>query len=139
MRLLLFALFISSALLFGCAGNAGNASAQGGVSVQTAPAPPSGNLPAKTSPASAPAANTVAVQISGFAFNPANLSVAKGTTITWTNQDSAPHTVTSTSGAFDSGTLQNGASWGHTFDAPGTYDYHCSIHSSMKGQIIVTG
>lgn len=85
------------------------------------------------------ASSTASVDISNFAFSPAELTVAKGTAVTWTNKDSAPHTVTSTSNAFDSGTLQNTASWTFTFNNPGTYDYQCSIHTSMKGKVIVTG
>ncbi|VVB57167.1 Plastocyanin [uncultured archaeon] len=65
--------------------------------------------------------------------------MAKGAAVTWTNEDSAPHTITSSTGAFDSGTLQQGQSFSFKFDTPGTYEYHCAIHSRMKGKITVTG
>ncbi len=83
------------------------------------------------------AANTV--EIKGFAFNPATITVSKGTTVTWTNEDSAPHTVTTTNApvAFDSGRMSKGEQFSQTFDAAGTYEYYCSIHPNMKGKVIV--
>jgi plastocyanin len=77
------------------------------------------------------------VSISGFAFNPAIIRVAVGTTVKWTNNDSAPHTVTSDSNLFESGTLSSGATFSYTLKQSGTYDYHCKIHASMRGTIIV--
>ncbi len=80
-----------------------------------------------------------AISIKGFAFNSSNLTVKKGTKITWTNSDSAPHTVTSDSGTFlNSATLQLGESYSQTFDQVGTFSYHCAIHPMMKGSITVT-
>jgi PGF-CTERM protein len=78
------------------------------------------------------------VNIEGFAFQPATLIVPPGTTVTWTNQDNAPHTVTSTDGKFDSGSLGKGQEFSFNFTQPGVYDYHCKIHPSMRGQIEVT-
>jgi hypothetical protein len=77
------------------------------------------------------------VTIQNFAFNPATLTVSVGTTITWTNLDSAPHTVTSDDNLFDSGTLNQGAPFSHTFTTPGTFAYHCNIHPSMTAQVVV--
>jgi plastocyanin len=77
------------------------------------------------------------VTISGFAFSPATLNISIGTTVTWTNEDSVNHTVTSPSAGFDSGTLANGTTFSHTFNAAGDFEYHCTIHSSMVGHIIV--
>jgi plastocyanin len=79
------------------------------------------------------------VSIVDFAFQPGSLEVAAGTTVTWTNAGAAPHTVTSDSGAFDSGQLAPGASFSQTFDTPGTYTYHCEIHPNMTGTIVVRG
>ncbi len=79
-----------------------------------------------------------AVGIVDFAFEPAALEVAAGTTVTWTNQGAAPHTVTATDGAFDSGRLEPGASFSQSFDTPGTFSYFCAIHPSMTGTITVT-
>ena len=78
------------------------------------------------------------VDIEGFAFQPATLTVPPGTTVTWTNQDNAPHTVTSVDGKFDSGSLSKGQKFSFNFTEPGVYDYHCKIHPSMRGQIEVT-
>lgn len=79
------------------------------------------------------------VSIAGFAFSPAALSVTAGTTVTWTNQDSTTHTATADDGkAFDCKPIGAGASMSFTFATPGTYDYHCAIHPTMKGTITVT-
>src|SRR5215208_915812 len=82
---------------------------------------------------------TMTVSIKGFAFNPPNATVAPGTTVTWVNDDQAPHTATANDGAFDSGTLQPGQSYSFVFDKPGTYAYHCNIHPDMTGTITVSG
>ena len=87
----------------------------------------------------APAAGAGAVTIKDFAFDPGDLSVAKGTTVTWKNDDSATHRIKSGDGSFDSKDLKNGDSFEHTFDTAGTFDYICGIHPSMKGKITVTG
>lgn len=83
---------------------------------------------------------SVTVAIQDFAFSPATLKVKKGSTVTWTNKDSAPHTVTATgtSGGPSSKTLQNGDSYSFTFDQVGTFAYHCSFHSSMTATVEVT-
>lgn len=58
-------------------------------------------------------------------------------TVKWVNNDAVPHTVTSDSGAFSSGNMNPGASWIFKFNAPGTYNYHCSYHFWMHGTVIV--
>ena len=81
---------------------------------------------------------TVTVEIKDFAFNPATITIKKGTTVTWTNQDSAPHTVTSESGnELDSPTLSKGQSYSHTFNEVGTFSYYCTIHPRIKGNVVV--
>jgi plastocyanin len=77
------------------------------------------------------------VDIQNFAFVPETIVVQTGTTVRWTNQDAAPHTVTSNTGLFDSGTLQNGETFEFTFDQPGRYAYFCAIHPFMTGRVIV--
>ena len=81
------------------------------------------------------------VSIKNFAFNPPNITVAPGTTVTWVNNDQTAHTATATdpSGVFDSGELQPGQSYSFTFDKPGTYAYHCEIHPDMTGTVTVSG
>jgi plastocyanin len=94
--------------------------------------------PPETQPNSAPEANTIVIK--NFAFDPPSLTVKIGTVVTWMNQDSASHTIVSDSGslaALSSDPLSNGATYKFTFTQPGTYPYHCSIHPSMTGTIIV--
>jgi plastocyanin len=85
------------------------------------------------------AAGQFQVTIDGFAFTPPELTVPVGTTVTWTNNHAANHTVTSDTGVFDSGTMAQGATFAFTFTEAGEFPYHCSIHSSMTAKIIVTG
>ncbi len=93
---------------------------------------------------------TYSISISGMAFSPSSLTIHVGDTITWTNIDSVAHTVTSNSGSeLSSGTLAapssggyyssttSGGSYTHTFTTAGTYAYHCSIHTSMMGTVVV--
>ncbi len=75
--------------------------------------------------------------ITGFAFNPATITITSGATVTWSNQDNVGHTVTADDGSFDSKTVASGSTFSQTFSAPGTYTYHCSIHPSMKATIVV--
>jgi plastocyanin len=81
----------------------------------------------------------VAVTIQAFLFSPASVEVPRGTTVTWTNQDSALHTVMSDmTQEFASPTLGMGQSFSFTFTKAGSYPYHCSIHPTMHGNVIVT-
>jgi plastocyanin len=82
------------------------------------------------------AATGDAVSIGDFAFEPANLSVAVGTTVTWTNDHDQPHTATS-AGNFDTGAIQPGESKTVTFDQAGTFSYICSFHPFMTGTVTV--
>ena len=98
-----------------------------------------------------PSSAVTAVSIPNGAFNPSNppgfapdavtVVIGVNSTVAWTNNDSAPHTVTSTSasslGSFDSGNIAPGQTWTHTFTAAGTYHYTCRYHSWMTGTIIV--
>ncbi|MBX4197301.1 cupredoxin domain-containing protein [Candidatus Saccharibacteria bacterium] len=75
-----------------------------------------------------------------FAFMPADITVKKGTTVTWTNNDSAAHTVTaiSSSSGPSSGTLNQGDKYTFTFNTAGMFHYRCSIHPDMLGTVTVT-
>ncbi len=77
------------------------------------------------------------IEISGFAYNPESITISVGTTVRWTNHDSVPHTVTSDTNLFQSGNLAKGATFRYTFTNTGTFDYHCEMHPSMKGTVIV--
>ena len=84
-----------------------------------------------------PAANTIAITNAGYQSN--NLQVKVGTTVTWTNADSAAHTVTSdTAGVFDSGPINSNATFTYTFSQAGTFAYHSTGDASLMGTIIVT-
>jgi plastocyanin len=82
---------------------------------------------------------TRTVVIQGFSFNPAHITVKRGTRVTWINRDMTKHTATASNGAFDSGILRPGQSYSHTFKTAGrTNKYHCEIHPFMKGSVTVT-
>jgi len=104
----------------------------------TATATP-GSTPTPTTPSGGNTAQVSIVNSGGFAFSPATLTIAKGTTVIWTNTTGTPHTVTSDNGAFPginnvspSQTIQL------TFNTAGTFTYHCAIHTYMTATIIVT-
>jgi len=83
-------------------------------------------------------AATRSVTIAGFAFDPATRTIAVGDKVTWTNNDGTGHTATANGGAFDTGTIAaSGGSASVTFTTAGTYAYHCKIHPSMTGRIVV--
>ena len=95
--------------------------------VQPTAAPSTGDLEIKTD-----------IEISGFAFNPSTLTISKGASVVWTNKDSAPHTIVSDTGwEINSDTISKGNTYVHIFNTPGTYEYHCGIHPSMKGKVVV--
>lgn len=79
----------------------------------------------------------VDIEISGFAFAPANPTVEIGTTVRWTNLDAMAHTTTSNTGLWDSGLLNQTDQFMHTFLATGTFPYHCTPHPAMTGTITV--
>ncbi|MDP9483715.1 MAG: cupredoxin domain-containing protein [Chloroflexota bacterium] len=90
------------------------------------------------SPAGGGGATGTAVSIVDFAFDPKGLAAKTGQELTWTNTGSAAHTVTFDTGGVDSGSLSAGATFKHTFDAAGSFTYHCNFHSSMQGTVTVT-
>jgi len=78
------------------------------------------------------------VEIVEFAFDPDPVKVAVGSTVSWTNEDSAPHTATADDGSFDTDTLDKGKTGTVTFKEAGTFPYFCEIHPTMHGTIEVT-
>lgn len=106
----------------GTATGAGTSMPMGSMSLTPPAAPVSGNQ----------------VNIDGFAFAPATLTVPVGTTVTWTNRDEEPHTVAASDGSFHSPGMGTGATFTHTFSDAGTFDYVCSIHPMMRGSVVVT-
>jgi YVTN family beta-propeller protein len=85
---------------------------------------------------SAPAPASV-TDITGFAFTD-TLKIKAGQTVTWTNKDPVPHTVTSDTGLWDSGDIAAGASYSTKFTLPGAYAYHCNNHPAMTGTVVVS-
>jgi len=85
------------------------------------------------------AQDDMTVSIQDFSFDPGQITVAPGTTVTWTNEGPSPHTTTADDGSWDSGELQQGEDFSFTFDKPGTYTYHCSIHPDMTASVKVSG
>lgn len=92
-----------------------------------------------TAPA-APPNNSPEVSMYNMAFSPASLTVAKGTTVKWTNNDSYPHTVTSNDGtSFNSNNIAAAGIFSYTANVAGTFNYHCTIHgTAMSGILKVT-
>lgn len=151
--ILLFATFLLATAILRCGGQSGSAdiSQQSGAGSPGQSGQP-GTVPS-ASPTSTPTAsasptmNQVTVSIpsgstglgtAAYGTNP--LVIPQGTTVTWINNDSVPHTATSDTGIWDSGTLQTGGSFSFTFNDSGTFPYFCSIHgqASMSGTIEVT-
>ncbi len=97
------------------------------VAAQNPQVPNSGKKPAEQ----------VQVSIDNFTFGPADLAVAAGTTVTWTNKDDIPHTVVSTQKVFASPVLDTDQKFSYTFTQAGTFPYYCSIHPKMTGKVVV--
>jgi amicyanin len=81
----------------------------------------------------------IGATIQNLAFSPNPITITVGSTVTWTNRDGAPHTVTADDGSWGStSTLGQGGTYSHVFASPGSYTYHCAIHPFMKGTVVVT-
>ncbi|SEW15642.1 Plastocyanin [Cognatiyoonia koreensis] len=83
-------------------------------------------------------AATHTVTIQNFAFNPANLTISAGDTVTWINADSTQHSALDLGGAFDTNLINPGASASLTFNGRGTFNYRCGPHQNMRGSITIT-
>lgn len=86
------------------------------------------------------AAEAAEVTIERSRFEPDEVTIAAGGSVTWENLDAFDHTVTSKEGspvAFDSGTLEEGATFEQTFAEPGTYEYFCEVHPTMRSTVVV--
>jgi plastocyanin len=123
----------------------GTISVVGDASGQTeqaaAGSPAEGETPSSDDSTDAAGATTtgpVEASIVDLTFQPDSVEIDAGATVTWTNEDAVPHTVTARTDAFNSGVMQEGATFSHTFDEPGTFDYFCAIHPSMTGTVTVT-
>jgi plastocyanin len=151
-RLILLPALITAFTLAAC----GGASTPAPAASQPAASQPAAASPAAGSPATSQAAasaggggaacavapagstGTVMVTIKDFKFAPQPVQAKVGDVVTWTNQDSVPHSATLDNGACDTDSINNGANASLVFNAPGTYTYHCKIHpTQMKDYSIV--
>lgn len=82
-------------------------------------------------------AATHTITVENMAYSPASLVVHRGDRIVWVNKDLFPHTSSATNGAFDSGSIDAGASWSYTATQAGDYPYGCKFHPTMKGELKV--
>lgn len=149
MRPFVVVLFALAVLAGACgAPSYGAPPAQAPAAPATAPAatpallPSTGAQPTSAAAGGQSAGQTVNIGLVNFAFAPKVLSVAPGTTVVWQNNDSAAHTVTADNGSFDSGNMDQGATFKFTFAKTGTYAYYCRYHGGpggqgMSGQIVV--
>lgn len=80
---------------------------------------------------------SVTVNVKNFSFNPQQVTVPVGATVTWVFQDDTDHTATANDKSFNSPKLKGGAKYQYTFTKAGTYPYMCSIHQYMTGTVIV--
>ena len=79
----------------------------------------------------------ISITIDNFSFTPKEITVSKGTTVTWVNHDDVPHTVVSTDKKFKSRALDTDEKFSFTFSDTGAYGYFCSVHPVMTGKVIV--
>ena len=98
--------------------------------------PAQGKAPAQSEPP-APDHRTVTVDVHDRTFDPAQLEVAKGTTVTWTNGDTEAHTVTADNGLFDSGVIEPGQYYSTWLGGSGTVPYHSETDPDTKGSVVV--
>ena len=85
--------------------------------------------------AAKPAPHRIAIR--GFQYLPATDTVQLGDTVTWTNEDVVPHTVTAEGKRLDSGSIESEQGWRHVAAEPGTYAYVCAFHPTMRGTLVV--
>ena len=125
---------ISGVLLFATACG-GNYSSSTPSSPTPAPTPATPSAPGGQSLSVAIPVGAAALGTAAFA--PDALTVDAGTTVTWTNTDSVPHTSTSDASGWDSGVVGPGAQYSRSFQTAGTFRYHCAIHPGMVGTVVV--
>ncbi len=82
-------------------------------------------------------AGDASVKIDNFTFDPPQLTIPVGTTVTWINEDDIPHALATTNKSFKSQALDTDDKFSFTFTTPGTYEYFCSLHPHMKATIVV--
>jgi plastocyanin len=93
--------------------------------------------PAKSAVPTPAASPLSIIHIKNFAFVPDTVTIPAGSTVRFVQDDETPHTVTATDKSYDSGNLNQKATWSHTFATEGTYTYVCAYHPSMRGKVVV--
>ena len=88
-------------------------------------------------PATARSEGGAAVKIDNFTFSPVKLSIAKGTEVTWTNDDDIPHTIVLTGIGVRTKAIDTDKTFAYRFDKAGTFAYICGLHPQMHGQVVV--
>jgi plastocyanin len=106
-------------------------------SPSTSPSPTGTPSPAPGGPSASVTIPVGAVSLGNRAYAPGDLNVAVGTTVTWMNADSVPHTSTSDVNGWNSGTVEPGGQFSFTFQTAGAFQYHCAIHPGMVGSVVV--
>jgi plastocyanin len=141
-KTLILPVLAAAALAAGCGGSGSSSSDSGSSSAYgSKPAAAATDTPAATKTAAAASAtgSGTTVDIANFAFAPADIQAKVGDKITFVNKDSAAHTATATEGAkFDSGSLDQGASFAYVAKKAGTIKFVCSFHPNMTGTITVS-
>jgi plastocyanin len=90
-----------------------------------------------STPTTAAATSGTSVSLANIAISPTSLTINAGQSVTWTNNDSVTHHLVGDKGEFDSGDMAPGAKFTFTFKTAGSVNYHCTIHPSMTGTIVV--
>lgn len=88
-------------------------------------------------PGAARSVEAVGVRIDNFTFTPGRISVAKGTVVTWTNQDDIPHSIVLGAIGVRSKAMDTNKEFSYQFDTTGTFSYVCGLHPQMHGQVVV--
>jgi plastocyanin len=138
LNMVFIAVLVGVVLLMGCTqqgGAAPNATGGSQTPPSTSGSNPSGGTSGNTGSGGSTQTAPNSVTILNFAYDPATITVSKGTTITWTNKDPTAHTVTGT--GFDSGSIAPEGVYTHTFNETGTFPYGCTFHPNMHGTVVV--
>lgn len=130
---------VTAAMLFAiaCGGESSPTTAPTPTPAPTSPTPTPAPAPGPGPQSASVVIPTGAEFLGNRAFVPGELSVAVGTAVTWTNTDATSHTSTSDAPGFSSGIVGPGRTFSFTFRTPGTFPYHCEIHPSMIGTVVV--
>jgi plastocyanin len=140
-RILPLLLLTATVALGACGEDSDSETTGGGGAGETAATPPAETgAPQEATDETAPSGEAVRaakVEIDGFAYEPATVTIQAGGKVTWLNRDAEEHTATLDDGSFDSGELAEGKLGSQSFKEPGTFAYHCDLHPEMTGTVEV--